>query len=60
MCECIKKINRENYIHADILHENTYFLYPITWNNGKGKIGKMGLLINFCPVCGEKLEIGVK
>lgn len=60
MCDCIKKIAGENYVHADILHADTYFLYPIKWGNGRGKVGKTGLLVNFCPVCGEKQPMSVK
>ena len=60
MCDCIKVMVNENYIHPDCLHENTYFLYPIVWDNGRGKVRKTGLLLNFCPVCGEKLESTVK
>ncbi len=54
MCECIKKLATDSYIHPDILHANIYFLYPVKWDNGRGKVGKMGLLVNYCPVCGEK------
>lgn len=56
MCECIKKIAKENYVHPDILHQNTYFLYPIVFDNGKGKVYKTGLLLNYCPICGGKLN----
>jgi hypothetical protein len=60
ICECIKKIAKENYIHTDILHRNTYFIYPIIWNNGKGNIYGTGLLLNYCPVCGKKIETTIK
>jgi len=57
MCECINKLNQENYIHRDYFHENTYFIYPIKWDNGRGKVQKTGCLLNYCPICGEKLKI---
>lgn len=60
MCECIKKISKENYVHADVFHDNAYFLYPIVWDNGRGKVYKTGLLINYCPVCGGRLESAVR
>lgn len=60
VCECIRKIAKENYIHPDYFHENAYFIYPIVWDNGKGKVYKTGLLLNFCPVCGKKIELTVK
>jgi hypothetical protein len=60
MCDCIKKIAEEHYIHLDYFHKNTYLIYPIVWNNGKSKVFSMGLLINFCPVCGEKVNMQIE
>lgn len=59
ICECIKLLRKKDYIHPDILHANTYFIYPIVWDNGRGKVCKTGLLLNYCPVCGKKIELAV-
>lgn len=56
MCECITKLAKEDYVFPDYFHSGVFMIYPIKWNNGVGKVGKMGVLLNYCPICGEKME----
>jgi hypothetical protein len=59
MCECIEVITKGGYVGKSILGSPNYLLYPLEFKyDGKVKVQKQPyLFINYCPVCGNKLEV---
>lgn len=53
MCECIRTIAGMGYVQGNLLKAGQYFLYPITKDN---KVGKVPLVVHYCPICGEKIN----
>jgi hypothetical protein len=56
MCECLEKMVSLGVLTQNMLDPNQYFIYPTEMKGGRHVVKKSPMLINYCPVCGKKIE----
>lgn len=63
MCECIKMLRVKRYVDQNLLSADQYFLSATKIDSRQNVVWDKKqplLLINYCPVCGEKISMSAE
>lgn len=55
-CACLDLLIEEGYAQTNLLYPDMVFVYAIV----NGKVGKLVMILRYCPICGVKIlnEVG--